>query len=178
MIIAQEGFRDEEFKIPYDKFLEKGYSVTVASNVQGPCRGKGGMTLESDISFSDIHAADFDGLVFVGGPGSYELVRNPALDVLIKDAAAQKKVIGAICYAPIIVARTGVLEGKTATVWNEDGNQKPVFKEEKINYLHLDAVQDENFITANGPQAADKFAKMIIEEFRLRKLRESKAALA
>jgi protease I len=162
MIVAQNGFRDEEFKIPHDYFLEQHLVVDVASEKIGDCIGKYGLQITADRSFSKVDIEDYLAVVFIGGPGSKKLVGNIELQKIIKDAQSRNIIIAAICYAPVILARAGALDGKKATVFDEDGLQGPILIEEGASFIKSDLVTHGNIITSNGPAAAEKFAKEIV----------------
>ena len=104
----------------------------------------------------------YNAIVVIGGPGSKLLVGNEKLDKILLDARDRNLLITAICYAPIILARIGLLKGKKATVWNEDGMQSPIFEEEGVHFVNEIVVVDGNIVTGNGPGAATEFAKTII----------------
>mgnify|MGYP006282865079 CR=1 FL=1 len=163
MVIAKEGFQDHEFKVPYDKFLEKKITVDVASVEKGDCIGKFGLQAVADRSFSDVVIQEYIAVVLVGGPGSAGLVGNPDLEKILKSAVSQNIIIGAICYAPVILARAGILKDRKATVWNNNGEQGPVLEEEGAEFVDELVVVDDQLVTANGPPAAEQFADELIK---------------
>ena len=77
----------------------------------------------------------------------------------------KQKILAAICIAPAILAKAGVLEGKNATVWSSVLDKGPIkiLEENGANYVEKDVVVDGNIITANGPQAASEFGRKIVE---------------
>lgn len=77
IIIAFEGFRDEEYVEP-KKILEKaGIEVTTASSKVGIAKGKLGISVKVDISLKEVNILDYDAIIFVGGPGSYAYFDDP-----------------------------------------------------------------------------------------------------
>ena len=81
---------------------------------------------------------------------------------IAKEAYKQGKVLGAICIAPGILAKAGVIKGKKATIWDSgDGTFKSVVEEGGATYTREDVTVDGKIITANGPHAARKFGKTI-----------------
>ncbi len=158
MIIAKDGFRDEEFLEPYSIFEEKGFKITVASKTAGPCKGKLGADAVADIGISEAVAQDYDAVVFIGGPGSADFFEdNTALD-LASAAYKAEKIIAAICIAPTILANVGMLENKKATAYP---SEKEHLLEMKAEYIDDYVVVDGNIVTANGPAAAKKFGETI-----------------
>ena len=117
-IIAPEGFRDEELFIPLEILKKEGIKIDIASTVQGECTGVGGMTIKSNKTLGEINVSEYDGIIFIGGPGTI-LIRKEAFALSIaREANEQKKVLGAICWAPTILAKSHTMNGRKATVWN------------------------------------------------------------
>ncbi len=160
MVVAQNGFRDEEYFKPKAILESAGFSVTTASVKAGIARGKLGGTAKVDAALSDIKADDYAGVVFVGGPGAADYFADRTALNLARDAYQKGKVVGAICIAPSILARAGILKGKKATVFS---SEKETLKKEGANYLNLPVVVDGRIVTANGPEAAEEFGKELVK---------------
>lgn len=160
MVIAPKDFRDEEYFVPKSVFEKAGYTVVTASTVSGTVDGSHGGSTTSDILLTDVDAKDYVSVVFVGGKGSYALDDNTDAHSIALDFHSQNKYVNAICHAPIIVAKTGLLSGLSATVFDGDYQQ---LIELGAKYINNDVVKDSQFITANGPAAADPFANLILE---------------
>lgn len=162
MVVAQEGFRDEELLEPKALFEEKGYDVVVASPEKGLCKGMLGAVLESNVALKDVsidkHVAAF---VVVGGANSPSLMDYPVLGTLLNEVRSKNIVLGAICLAPMVVASFGVIDEIHATVYKTDESMK-MFKNHKIIYFQEDVLVDELVVTANGPHASKVFAEEII----------------
>ncbi len=164
MIIAKQGFRDEEFLVPFEYFSNNGADVDVVSTEAGECTGKLGAKVNADRSFDDVDAKDYDAILLVGGPGSHELVGNPMLEKIIKESVSSGLMVAAICFAPMILGKAGVLEGKRVTAWNNDGKQKPILEQSGAEFVDEDVVVDGKLIAADGPKSAQKFAETIFRE--------------
>ena len=165
IIIAFKDFRDAEYFIPKETLERVGIRVETASNKTGVAIGADGGEINVDLSLSNINVADFDGVVFIGGPGCLKELDNESSYDLIKEAVAQNKVLASICISPIILAKSGVLEGKKATVWSSKLEKEPVkiLKKHRALYRVDSVVIDGKIITANGPLAAYKFGEAIVE---------------
>jgi len=163
MIIAKENFRDEEFQMPYDLFRQNGFEVHIASTSTGDCIGMFNTIVKSNYTIHDVDITPYNAIVLVGGGGAKTLVSNPELETLLNLAQSKDKIIAAICYAPVILAKAGLLKEKNATVWNENTLQRPILESCGANFIEKDVVTDEKIITANGPKAAHKFADEIIK---------------
>ncbi|MDP6612411.1 MAG: DJ-1/PfpI family protein, partial [Candidatus Hydrothermarchaeota archaeon] len=66
LIIAHEGFRDEEFLEPKKVLEDGGVMVIVASSFLGTATGMLGAKAEPDILLEDVKAEDYDAVVFIG----------------------------------------------------------------------------------------------------------------
>lgn len=153
-VIAYEGFRDEEYAEPRRILEENGVRVETASTRLGTAQGKLGMQAPVDRLLDQIEMKDWDGIVFIGGPGSSEYWDSPPAHALIRDAAAAGKLTAGICSAAVTLAKAGVLEKRRATVFPGD---KECFVPLVGEYTAADCEVDGHFVTADGPGSAEAF---------------------
>lgn len=165
LIIAFRDFKDEEYFIPKEIFEGKGVKVITASTERGVALGADGGETGVDFLISELEPADFDAVVFVGGPGALKYLDNEISYKIIKETESCGKILGAICISPVILAKAGVLAGKRATVWSSSFDKWPIkiLKENGAEYVNEDVVIDGKIITANGPSAAPKSAEKIVK---------------
>lgn len=168
MIIAHENFRDEEFNVPFKQFLGEGIDVTVASPVKGTATGMFGTAFDVKYSLDEVNETDFDGIIFVGGMGTPS-VRASERAVQIAKNAANHKVLSAICWAPTILAKAGVVKGRKVTVWLGDDPEygmktSKVMENAGAVFVNKEVVTDGNIVTGNGPNAAEKFADAVMDK--------------
>lgn len=162
MVIAQKGFRDEELAVPQRVFLSNKFRVVVASESLKEAAGKLGAKIQPDAEISKTDFTDFDAVVIVGGPGSRDyLWNNGILHKGLSDAFSKGRVVGAICISPAVLAKAGILKGKTATVF-PDNEAIAELKKAGAYYQDKDVIVDGNVITGRDPQAAEKFAREIV----------------
>lgn len=161
IIIAQQGFQDIEYAGTRKGLEEEGYEITVASTEAGTCVGKFGKEEQAEVSLKDVDVSEFDKVAFIGGPGAAALADDEDAKRIARETVQAGKVLGAICIAPTILARAGVLKGKRATVWDSGGEQAAVLQEENATYTGEDVTVDGKIVTANGPPAAEKFGKTL-----------------
>ena len=162
MIVAKKNFRDEEFQIPFDAFISEGFDVDIASSTKGGCVGRFDTKVDAAFSLKSADVSDYSAIVVVGGEGSKEFDDSEDMINLLAEASKHDKVIGSICRAGVILAKAGILQGKEATVWNEEGSNAIILEELGAEYVDKDNVIDGKIVTANGPKAAQKFAEDII----------------
>ncbi len=164
MIIAKQDFRDEEYFIPRSIFLNEGAKVVTFSTEKGQALGTYGGLTDVDLLLDDLKVADFDALLFIGGAGAAKFIDNEQCHQLAQEAVEQGKVLGAICIAPAILAKAGVLQGKKATVWFSpmDKSAVKILKEAGAEYLAKPVIVEGKIITADGPLRARQFAEAIV----------------
>lgn len=165
MVIASKNFRDEEYFVPYERFQKEGAKVTTASSVKGEVIGIEGGEARSTLLLKEVNSKDYDAIVFVGGEGAEEYFDNEDAHKLIQEFNLKRKVVAAICIAPVILARSGVLKIKKATVWSSLANKSGLKEFESAGCVFCDdgVVIDGKIITADGPSRAEAFAGAVTE---------------
>ncbi|MDR2427228.1 MAG: DJ-1/PfpI family protein [Endomicrobium sp.] len=158
-ITAPEIFRDEEYAIPKKVLEDAKVKVVTASTKKGEIIGKLGMKAISDITINEINPENFDAIIYVGGAGANIFFKNVTALKLARDFFNSGKPTTAICIAPTILANAGILKGKTATVF-ADGRED--LEKGGANYTGKPLEIDKNIITADGIEAAEIFAKAIL----------------
>lgn len=164
-VVAYKDFRDEEYFRPKAVLEADGFEVLTTSTEPGIASGVEGGEAKIDLVVDEVKIDDFDVLVFIGGAGAAKHIDNKRVHRLAQEAFAKNKIIAAICIAPAILAKAGILEGKKATVWSSalDRQTVQLLKEEGAIYENKPVVTDGKIITANGPQVADEFGKAILK---------------
>lgn len=164
MVIAFQDFRDEEYFVTREVLEKAGMDVSVASDKTGVATGADGGEVRIDLKLSKIKPEDFDALVFVGGPGCLIHLANRHSHKVIKKFIAQDKILAALCVSPVILAESGVLKGKRATVWNTTMEKQGIKILEKHGAIfeNRPVVIDGNIITGNAPLAAKDFGWAIV----------------
>lgn len=161
MVIAQQDFKDDEYAIPRQLFESLGATITVAAKTKGTCAGLDGLEVEADLALSEVNMDEFDGAIFIGGPGVESLYNDGDAHAVAQETAEQGKVLGAICLAPVVLANAGVLDGVEVTVFETAKYHEAVEMIEKMGAIYTSKKVDisGNIITANGPAAAQDFAQ-------------------
>jgi protease I len=166
IIIAPRNFRDEELTHPVHYLENTAIPYEIVSTSRGLAVGMmgGKVLIEKTISdISDAEISEFFAIIIIGGGGAPEyLWNNKSLISLIQKFDTAERIISAICLAPVVLAQAGVLQGKKATVWNEDQAIDEIRKGGAI-FVSEPVVIDGRFITANGPNAAVAFGEKIVK---------------
>ena len=122
--------------------------------------GSHNITFLADMLYEDMEPASYDGVVLPGGmPGTTNLGVHEGVISIIKEFAAEGKLVSAICAAPSVLGQAGVLRNKRAVChpgW-EDRLTGAIVCEEN-------AMTDGNIITSRGMGTAVDFSLAIIQK--------------
>ena len=164
IVIAYKNFQDIEYFIPRNIFLKSGLDVKTVSSRAGIAISDNGNQVEIYHKIEDLNVSDFDAIVFCGGQGALKYLDNDTSYTILREANQMNKIIGAICISPVILAKSGILKDKKATVWSSPIQRSgiKILEKNKAHYIDKGVVIDENIITASGPRYAQEFAKEII----------------
>ncbi|MBR5966545.1 MAG: DJ-1/PfpI family protein [Treponema sp.] len=182
VVFLAPGFEEIEAISPIDYLRRAGVEVvTAAIPIDGKSdllvQGAHKIAVQADTSLDDFMAncQDLPDGVFVPGgmPGAANVGACELAVDFIKKMFEQKKLVSAICAAPVVVlGKSGVLKDKSYTCY--PGMKK--FEDycggkEKADQLTAGAklvpdqpfVVDQNLITGRGPGAAEQFAMALVE---------------
>ncbi|MCU0641836.1 MAG: DJ-1/PfpI family protein [Candidatus Margulisbacteria bacterium] len=158
LIVAFTRFQEKEYDPPKEILTKAGYRVVIASSRLGTATGKVGGQAPVDLTLDQVKPADFDAVCFIGGPGSFDYYDDPTCHQIARDTVTQGKLLAAICAAPGILARAGVLKGKKATMFDDTGE----IARGGGTFVHQGVVIDGRLITADGPATARAWAEAIV----------------
>ena len=172
-VFLANGFEETEAICPIDIMLRAGIEVeliSVSDNLT--VKGTHGIDIKADKTINDI-SLPCDSLELImlpgGMPGTTNLYDCEALREAVTLAANKGIAIAAICAAPMILGRLGLLKNKTAVCY-------PGFEDEltgaKIPKRAKVAVS-ENIITAAGMGVATEFGLAIVEKLRSKEAAEN-----
>lgn len=163
-VIAPEKFRNEEYFIPKD-ILKKGGVEVVTASTKKTASGFMFRSVKTDILLKDVSIADYDAIIFAGGPGARAFFDDRLVLSLAREMNANGAIVAAICIAPVILARADILRGKKATVWSSSEDTTGIDEILKGGAIFDPApvVRDGNVITADKPIHAEAFGKAVLE---------------
>ena len=159
LIPLAPGFEEIETITVVDILRRSGARVSIAGLVEGVIKGSRGVKLLADESINNINSEKFDSMILHGGqPGTDNLKKNSKVTTLLKKMESKKKLIGAICAAPIILEENGLLRKRKRT-------SHPSVKETLLGDLYMEdrVVVDHNIITSRSPGTAMEFAFKLVE---------------
>lgn len=156
LIVLADGFEEIEAITPID-LLRRGGVEVVTAGLAGPrATGKHHIAVAADTALDMVPAdALFDALILPGGPGTALLRESPRVLSLVRAHHAAGRLVAAICAAPTVLARAGVLAGRRAACYP---SVEPEIAAAAASVLHQSVVIDGHLITSRGAGTAIPFA--------------------
>lgn len=130
--------------------------------------------IQMDGFLKDIDINTVDGIILPGGmPGTTNLANSTLVCDWVKQLNAEKKLVAAICAAPTVLGKCGILADKKATCYPT--HEKDLNAREVINSQMV--VVDENVVTSRGMATAMEFGfkllSILTDDETSQKIRES-----
>jgi len=156
-LFLDNGFEEIEALTTVDLLRRANVKVTTVSITgQAMVLGAHNIAVQADGLMDDIDFSDAETLILPGGPT--HLDANSALCELLTKHNEENKLIAAICAAPSVLGKLGILKGKQATCY--PGFEKYLGE----SYVGGLVVESHNVITAKGPGLSSDFAFCLIEK--------------
>ena len=159
-LFLAEGFEDLEALAPVDILRRSGTEVLTVAVGGNPVRSKSGVLVTADKTIQEIDLKEASGIILPGGlQGVNNLENEPLVCEMIRQTVHSGRLVAAICAAPALLGRMGLLDGKHAVCF-------PGFeKDMKGAKLCPDewVVQDGNIITARGAGVSLEFGFKLAE---------------
>ncbi|MCR5056456.1 MAG: DJ-1/PfpI family protein [Clostridia bacterium] len=161
LVLCCEGFEEIEALTVVDVLRRAGVTVTLCS-AEGRelMKGSHNIYVKSDKLFGEAEkeGRGYDAVVLPGGlPNAYTLRDSSDVVACVKKFAEDGKLVCAICAAPCVLERAGLLGGRKATSY-----PGMVKKESCGAYLEDKVVRDGKIITSRGPGTALPFSYEIL----------------
>lgn len=160
LVFLANGFEETEAVAPIDILRRNGQNVVTVGIGEEVITSSHGITVVPNVTEADMSLmTDIDMIVLPGGmPGTLNLEKSRTVQDTIDYCAANGKFIGAICAAPSILGKKGLLKGKKATCF-------PGFEEflEGADFTGEPVEKDGNIITARGAGVAVEFGLKLVE---------------
>lgn len=159
-VFLANGFEETEAIAPIDILRRSELEVKTVGIGEEVVVSSHGIAVIPDITEVDfVPTDDIDMIVLPGGmPGTLNLEKSRTVQDAIDFCVKNDKYIAAICAAPSILGRKGLLNGKEATCF-------PGFEEFLIGAALSSegVVQDGKFVTAKGAGVAVEFGLKLSE---------------
>ena len=155
-----EGFEETEALAPLDLIRRASLEIKTVGVGKTLITGAHGITVTADITDSELDlSTDIEAVILPGGmPGTLNLDACPTVHAALDAASKGDSIIAAICAAPMILGKKGLLEGRDAICY-------PGFEEHLVGARISDkkVVRDGKFITAKGMGVAVEFGLELVK---------------
>ena len=157
IFIAANNFSEDEFLTAKFILEKNNFQVFVASDSNGLCKGDKDLKVKADVSLFNIHPENFSAFILIGGIGVRNYWNNSNLLSAVNKFAKMNKPLGAICAAPVILAKAGTLVNQKAACFIEDKNE---LQKSGAIFSNKNIVINNNIVTASNKN----FTKELIEK--------------
>ena len=163
------GFEETEALVTLDLLRRAGIEVLTVGIGSEVIEGTHKILVFADKREDEVCLEDCEGIILPGGmPGTENLYASEAVSAAVDFCAKNDKLICAICAAPIILGRKGLLKGEGAVCF-------PGFEEELAGAAVENApcVRSGKFITAKGAGCVFEFSWEIISAVKGKEIADS-----
>lgn len=156
-----------DFAGPYEAFSAAGgttgkhFNTFTVGQSKGVITSNNGLRCEIDYDFSDHPPIDV--LVVPGGRGTRAEIDNPVVIDWIKQVAADAELTTSVCTGSFLLAKAGLLEGKSATThWGSIARKRETFPDIEVieNIRFVDAG---DVVSSAGVSAGIDMSLYVIE---------------
>lgn len=163
-LFLADGFEEIEALTPVDLLRRAGVEIVTVGVSGKTVTGSHGIPVGADVSAEEalamLEAGNTPEMVILPGgmPGAATLDASSVVDTFLDAAKAADAYIAAICAAPMILGKRGLLKGKNATCF-------PGFEEylKGAAYMDVHTVTDGTYITGRAMGAATEFALALVK---------------
>ncbi len=156
-LIINTGFEESEALTIVDIFRRANLHCDLVG-FEKIVEGGQGIKVQSDFLWNE-DIKNYDMIILPGGyEGVQNMMNHETLIHTLKEMNEHNKYICAMCAAPIVLEKAGLLDHKnfTAYLGYEKKIKQGYFKEDKV-------VMDGNIITGRGPATAYAFAYRLVD---------------
>ena len=161
-LFLAEGFEEIEALTVVDLCRRAGLNIDMVSVTEDfTVKGSHGIVVSADKTIEDVDFDNIDMLVLPGGmPGTINLEKTESLMRQVRLFDSAGKYISAICAAPGIFGRAGILQGRKAVVFpGLEGELKGA------DVQMTETCIDGHILTSRGMGTAIPFGLAIVERF-------------
>lgn len=158
LIPLMNGFEETEFIAVRDVLIREGIDVdSISLTGEKIITANHNTLIGSDMVFGkqNIDLNDYSGIFIPGGSiGVENLDKNLYFDNFINEFYSENKIIAAICAAPILLAKRGILKNKKAVVYPNNDFIKILEKngskyvDDKIFYIDHNVITGKDFASS------------------------------
>lgn len=160
LFLPAQNFNEHEFLIVSNSLYAAGYKTFIVSDSSFLCVGSNGLKVKNDVQLFNAHESNFAGFIIIGGSGTRNYWDNSSLQNIAKKFALNKKPVGALCCAPVILAKAGLLT-EPATCFADD---RKALEREGVEFVNSPVVANRKIVTGQDPASSTEFVNRFIHE--------------
>jgi 4-methyl-5(b-hydroxyethyl)-thiazole monophosphate biosynthesis len=172
LLLLAEGFEMYEASVFIDVIgwnLTSGNGQTelFTCGLKKQVRSSFNQTVIVDHVVDEVIPGQFAAIAIPGGFEEYHFYDDAYHDrfsEIIKAFYQRKKIIASICTGALPVAKSGVLNGKKGTTYNQNPLRQAALKTMGVNVIQEPIVVDDNIITSWNPSTAINVAFLLLEK--------------
>ena len=159
-VLVDQSYQEMEVWYPIYRLQEAGAEVVTVGPAAGQViASKLGYPVKADRAYSDVKAADFDGVVCPGGWAPDYIRRSEAAVRFVSEIGQQGKLLAAICHGPWVLCSADAIRGRRVTCFY-------AIKTDVINagglYEDGEVVVDGHVVTSRKPEDLPAFMRACI----------------
>jgi len=159
LVILTDHFEEIEAVTPIDILRRADVETVVASRTSSiSVKGRSSITMHADCLLENVPARAWDIVILPGGPGYTELRDDARVLDIVRNQVAAKRLVGAICAAPVVLKAAGVLKGRRITAHHSVMDELPGALEKE------NVVSDGPIVTSRGAGTAVAFSLTMVEK--------------
>jgi len=166
-IMATNGFEEIELTAPKEELEGYGAIVEILSTehkIKSWDKTNWGKDFQADKLIKNANVDDYDALILPGGVINGDKLRRDENAIqMIKTFSMKNKLIAAICHGPQLLIEADLVNGRSVTSHTAI---KTDMKNSGSDYRESGVAEDENLITAQGPDDIPGFMKKIYEHLK------------
>ena len=160
-VLVDNLYQEMEVWYPYFRFKEAGAEVVAVGARAGTTyTSKLGYPILCDVSYDDVKAKDYDGVVIPGGFAPDHIRRHERANRFVKEMDDQGKLVAAICHGLWVPCSARILKGRRVTCFF-------AIKDDVIHagglYEDSEVVVDNNLVSSRKPEDLPAFCRSAIE---------------
>lgn len=160
-VLVEKLYEDLELWYPVLRLREAGCDVTIVGPKAGESyASKHGYPARADAAAGEVNAGNFDAVIIPGGYSPDHMRRHKPMVDLVAQAAAQGKVVAAICHGGWMLCSARCVQDRRVTgffaIRDDLENAGAVWEDSAC-------VRDGNFVTSRTPDDLPAFLKGIME---------------
>jgi protease I len=159
-VLVDQSYQEMEVWYPIYRLIEAGAEVvTVGPTAGATIQSKLGYPVKADQAYTDVQAADFDGVVCPGGWAPDYIRRSEAAINFVRELGERGKLLAAICHGPWVLCSSDSIRGRKVTsffaVKTDVVNAGGIWEDSEV-------VVDGHIVTSRKPEDLPAFMRACI----------------